>query len=675
MDAIRPAFIRQAVVLMDTIRVGSIFEHLSEALSHRIIVMSMRARLAAVWTVLIAFSIATIGVAQESRTWSDASGKFKIKAKFLSEEGGTVTLETEDGKELEIELKKLNSADQKIIADLKKEMSDSPFKSKENDPFKPKGTGTSKPSSKKESSSEPVTEMRVVTVDWTDADVIPLGGAGEEWNIEFPAANEFQFKSRVKTAALPAKSNFFEGIKGLAVNTVAKKAAVGFVLGEPKPRGTTRVVICDLETGKAGTPATAPGQMTPIALHDDGKQILMRREEWGMGNLDRLEVWTLKGSKAVKQVEVVPFADQNGGDKDIMWAEFIDADTLAFSSRGGRVALWKFPEMSPICYFETAVGAVPSLSPDRKYIAFSNGEQVGLFDVAKHEIAVQHPTPSKLQWPYMAFSPSGKRLGCVAFDKVLCWNAETGELINEIPANGANFHGQIDFPHDNFLLAGGKFLVDIDNQLKLWQYEGAEQLKTVGGWTFMATTDGSKPGSLLAAQLPHPGALDIQKKALTDPSLFVFKTGTKVKLDVNGITDPAARDQVLQALTKKLKDMDCTIGPDGTIDVVATVEGPKVREISFFSSGDYKMQEYVTALKFVYQGKVAWQSTSTNVPFMVHLKRGENMESHLRSLEKPQYGFYDGVHLPKFLQKPTQGTGPQAQHTIGQSRITTTGIR
>lgn len=635
--------------------------------------MLLRAPTIALWATLFVLALATGSFAQDLRTWSDASGKFKIKAKFLSEADGTVTLETDDGTELEIELKKLSSADQKAVADLKKEMSDNPFKSKESDPFKPKGSAKS--TSKGDDPPGLPAKLRVVTVDWTDAEVIPLGGNGEEWNITPEAVEAYQFKSRVKTVALPPKSNFFEGIKGLAVNPAAKKAAVGYVVGEPKPRGTTRVVICDLETGKAGTVASTQTQMTPIALHDDGKQILMRREEWGMGNLDRLEVWTLQGSKINKHVEVVPFDDAKGGDRDILWAEFIDAETLAFSSRGGRVALWKFPEMTPLCYFETVGGAVPALSPDRKYIAFCNGEQMGLFDVAKREVAVQRPTPSKLQWPYVAFSPSGKRIGCVAFDKVLCWNAETGELINEIPSNGAHFHGQIDFPHDNFLLAGGKFLVDIDNQLKLWQYDGAEQLHTAGGWTFMGTTDGSKPGSLLAAQLPHPVALDIQKKALTDPSLFVFRAGTKVKLDVNAITDAAAREKITQSLTKKLKEMDCTVGPDGTIDVIATMEGPKEREISFFSSGDYKMQEYVTVLKFVYQGKVAWQSTSTNVPFMVHLKRGENMESHLRSLEKPQYGFYDNVHLPKFLQKPTQGTGPQAQHTIGQSKITTTGIR
>ncbi len=625
--------------------------------------------------VAILLCITSLAEAQDARIWTDSTGKIKVKATFISEEGGTVTLETEDGKELEIELKKLSSADQKVVAELKKDSSDNPFKPKSDDPFKPKGSGSSKASTKKgDEEREPVGKSRVITVDWTEAEVITLGSGSDEWKLDVPATEESLFKGRVKNVALPAKTNFFEGIKGIAVNPVAKKAAVGYILGEPKPQGTTRVVICDLETGKAGTVATTLGQMTPIALHDDGKQLVMRREEWGFGNLDRMEVWTLRGSKINKLVEWVPYADLNGGDKDVLWAEFVDEETLATSSRNGRVALWKFPDITPICYFDTVGGAVPSLSPDRKLIAYSNGEHLGIFDVAKREVILQRPTPSKLQWPYVAFSPSGKRIGCIAFDKLLCWNTEDGELIHEIPANGANFHGAIDFPNDNFILAGGKILVDIDNQLKLWQYDGAEQLKTVGGLTFIAATDGSKPGVLLAGQLPHPAALDMQKKALTDPSLFVFKKGTTVKLDVNAISDPAAREKVTQSLTKKLKEMDCTVAPNGTIDLVATMEGPKEREIRFIATGDYKMQEYVTGLKFVYQGKVAWQTSSTNVPFMVSLKRGENMESHLRSLEKPQYGFYDGVSLPKFLQKPA-GNGPQALHTIGQSRVTTTGIR
>ena len=65
----------------------------------------------------------------------------------------------------------------------------------------------------------------------------------------------------------------------------------------------------------------------------------------------------------------------------------------------------------------------------------------------------------------------------------------------------------------------------------------------------------------------------------------------------------------------------------------------------------------------------------SNKPFFVQLKRGENMESYLRSCEKPNYEFFEQVQLPKFLQKPVTGQGAGNSLTLGQSRITPGGFR
>ncbi len=77
--------------------------------------------------------------AQDVRTWSDASGKFKIKGTFKGEKDGVVTIEQEDGEEIEIETKKLSASDQRLVLVLKKEVTDNPFKKKDEDPFKAKG--------------------------------------------------------------------------------------------------------------------------------------------------------------------------------------------------------------------------------------------------------------------------------------------------------------------------------------------------------------------------------------------------------------------------------------------------------------------------------------------------------------------------------------------------------
>jgi hypothetical protein len=402
----------------------------------------------------------------------------------------------------------------------------------------------------------------------------------------------------------------------------------------------------------------------------------MRSEEHGFGKLDRLEIWTLDGSDVEKQIAWSPYDDVQGPNRDVLWAEFIDADHLATSSRNGKVAIWKFPEIEPVCTFTTADGAIPALSPDRKLLAYCNGTEIGVFDIEKQEIVAQQPTPSRLQWSALAFSPSGRRIGCVAFDKVLVWDTATGKLENTIPCAGLPVHGGIDFPDDGFVLANGKFLIDIDHQLKFWTYNGADQVRSVGGWTFFGVTAGDRaPGALLAAQIPQPAALDLLKKALTDPNLFVLKAGTTVKLNLNGIPDAAQRDKVQQGLKKQLQAIECEVGDNGTIELQALVEGPKDRDISFRRSGDYKMKEYITRVRFVYQGQPAWEASATNVPFFVSLKKGENIGTYLSQHEKPEYGFFDRVELPKFIQKPAAGQGPARSLTLGQSQVTVNGIK
>src|SRR6476620_3756524 len=71
----------------------------------------------------------------ELRTWTDATGKFKVEARFVSQEKDKVTLKDKDGKLFEIEAKKLSAEDQKHLVELAK-MPPMP-----DDPFKPVGSG------------------------------------------------------------------------------------------------------------------------------------------------------------------------------------------------------------------------------------------------------------------------------------------------------------------------------------------------------------------------------------------------------------------------------------------------------------------------------------------------------------------------------------------------------
>ncbi|HVX13033.1 MAG TPA: SHD1 domain-containing protein [Pirellulales bacterium] len=619
--------------------------------------------------------------AEELRTWTDSTGKHKIKGSFVSLEDGTVTLEKDDGSTLEIELKKLSKADQKYVAEAVKSGGDNPFQTKDPNPFesktkkKPKKSKPTRPAEDEGDDDSGGGEPRALSIDYSSAEQVSLATT-ESWQIDVPAASD-SIASKLKTSPLPKKSSFFEGVKGIAVNRTCGKAAVVFAWDQPKPTGTTRVVLCDLATGKTTAPASAPVQMAPLAVHDDGRQIVMRRDEFGFGNQDRLEVWTLKGPRAERKVSWIPYEDTHGAGRDVLWGEFLDSSHLATSSRGGKVVIWSFPDLEPLTTFSLADSAVPGLSPDRKRLAYSTGKEVGIYDIVKGEVLAQQATPQQLQWPSLAFSPSGKKMACAAFDKVLIWDVASGELERTIPCTGIHVQGPIQFPDDHFVLVSGKFLLDIENQLKLWTYDGADQTVTTAGWTLFAVTDGEqKPGSLLAVQVPQPAAKNLLKQALTQPDLFVLRSGTTVKLNLNGLPDAGERERTRQALTERLEKIGCLAGENGTIELAASMEGPKDRDVRYmFGGGDYKMKEYTSRLKFVYQGQTAWETSSSNVPGVISLKQGENIGDKLREFEKPNYAFFQNVELPKFLQKPTQGKGPGGSLTLGQSRATTSGLQ
>ncbi len=619
-----------------------------------------RGSFAVTGVVTLLLALGGISWAEESRIWTDSTGKHKMEGKYAGMAGTKVKLELKTGKKMEIELNKLSAADKTYVETLD---ADNPFKTEGDDPFQPAAG---------EGEAMAPGQTRNVTVNWTDSEAILLDGS-EEWKAEVAPHPGFAVKP--KSVVLPPKTDFFEKTAGMAANAVAQKAVVCFRLGRDEKDSHVRLVMCDLQTGKTANIATAQALMSPIAMHDDGKQILMRHDGFGSGNQEVLELWTLKGKAVQKTLSWMPYDDDWKPNRDVVWADFVDADHLLTCSGNGKVAFWDLTTAKPLWHFETVGGAKPCLSGDRKTLGFCTGDKIGLFDIASRQVIGIAGTPNKLTWPITAFSPSGKRLACISQSRVLVWETATGKMLYDFDNPGLQLNWGIAFPDDNFLFGGNKYLIDLENQLKLWEYNGAEQMVQIGKYTLGALGAHNASGALFALELPHKEARDLLAKALTQPDLFVFREGTVVKIDVAGV--PAAdQAHVREALAKKLAELKCTVADTGTISLVATVTGPKERDISYMHSGDYKVQEYLTQLSFVYQGTSAWFASGSNVPGMLWLKKGENIEGVLRKAsEKPNINFYDGVILPKFLQKPTAGQGVNARQSLGGSQITTTGLK
>jgi hypothetical protein len=618
--------------------------------------MSPNSRMIFFWLFFVSIALirASASRAEELRTWRDSTGRFTLRAKLESVENGKVFLIRENGQRITIPIIKFSQADREYLA----KQQDGPLKA----------TGP-----KTEKTAE---QAHQIKVDWTSAKQVQLQTPDKVWNVTIPKTSDFDFHPR--TLPLPGKRDLLERLSGLAINPVAKKAVVGYQRDRHGRNEVaySRIFICNFERGGVLASVPVPGQMVPLALHDDGRRVLMRRDEGDFGKQDRLEIWSFQGKDVVPSLIWTPYADAvQGIDRDVTWAEFVDAKTLATASHGGKVALWDIAAAKPICYFQLDDGCKPTLSSDRKWIAFCSEKTVGIFDVGKREVIAAQETPRWLKWPLLAFSPSGRKIGCVTFDRILVWDTASGNLKKDFAVDGINLHGAIDYTDEDYILANNQYLIELDRHLKFWRYEHAEHLCTLGGKTCIACGGDRRGGALLAVKIPHPEAIAFLKKALNQSDLFIFHKGTPVRLDVSGI--PAQQqNRVSEAIAKKLKEMKCPIDSSGKIDVVALIEGPKTREVSYSFSGTHQFQEYTTWLKFLYQGQTLWETLGTNVPSVVNLKSGENLESRLREKsQEPNYSFFDQVTLPEFLQKPTGDQRFGGGHTFGSSRVTPQGLR
>ena len=67
---------------------------------------------------LLVALISSSAVAAGARTWTDSTGKHKIKAEFVELVDGTVTLLRDSGKQIKLPLAKLSAADRRLVAEL-----------------------------------------------------------------------------------------------------------------------------------------------------------------------------------------------------------------------------------------------------------------------------------------------------------------------------------------------------------------------------------------------------------------------------------------------------------------------------------------------------------------------------------------------------------------------------
>ncbi|HYW78356.1 MAG TPA: hypothetical protein VE890_02230, partial [Thermoguttaceae bacterium] len=423
----------------------------------------------------------------------------------------------------------------------------------------------------------------------------------------------------------------------------------------------------------------------PLALNDNGIQVLMRRNEFGFGKSDELELWNIGSSGVSKGIKWIPYDSLERSDRDVSWAAFLDNGRVATVNGSGHLVVWDVDTARPIYRLSTASRGVPALSPDRKHLAFVAAGQIGVLDVAKGKVVALRRSPERSAFPRLCFSPSGARLAYKDAGKLYVWDFATGELSYEVSMKQFSGNEAILAPSEEHVLVRSNCLFDLKSGAKLWKYEGHALADSLGGICWFVLSERDKgPGALVPLVLPQPGVMETLEQAMADPDFLVLKPGVTVKLNVDGLPVAADREKARAQLTEKLSTLGFKVDSNGTIELVATLEFGEPEEISYrsfgfgfsgppgSSSGTGKFRPYTFRLKFIYQEQTAWQTLGgqTSAPYSLDLKEGETIATALRRLEKPDYSFFERVELPESLMKPTGNSSG----TLGSSSITAYGL-
>src|SRR5262249_32739106 len=145
-------------------------------------------------------------------------------------------------------------------------------------------------------------------------------------------------------------------------------------------------------------------------------------------------------------------------------------------------------------------------------------------DLEKAQVLNRLSAPQQLNAPVLSFSATGKRLACTNFNKLYVWEFGTGQLYRDIDVPAA---GAARWPNDDDVLLAQGRLLDLQSQIPLWDYLGADNGPIFGGLTWCVVPEaGGKKEILVPAKLPHAVVKIALEKAQRDPNFFVIKPGT-----------------------------------------------------------------------------------------------------------------------------------------------------
>ena len=632
------------------------------------------------------------------RTWTDTTGTFKTKARFMALEGDELTLETEDGEQISLALEKLSAADQAMARKIAAKVGPAAPKAdaKGDNPFAAKPTPPMRPRSQPEPADEPNDEpaddapepVEVAIGEWRRCRTITVDPPAD-WSVPVDGG---VFPEKLASAPIPlpgppqGSDGFFEKIDGLHMARGGAKACAVIRNSPPTRAVTTTLSFVDLVGGKVEAPVRMPSRTKLVDVDRTGEFVLTVPDTTlVLGTTGPppppLGVWKVVGD-SLEPVRGWNPQDPNNIHKDTpSFARFIDADHVVCVNFPNKLSVWNVPEVRAIWTIELANGSEPVVSPGGKYLAAAVADRICLFDALTGKTAgCLQDVPGAIGT--LSFRPDGGQCAVVSPQRVVVWDLQTGKVYRDIAFSNYVPTGSVDWLYGGYLLCGGSSLVDLERRIVIWKYLSESAAGEPGGWGefggqfwYALQANGSQGRALYPAVLPHE---DVRRVAagLDPEQLLAVRPGAAFALDVRVQGDAAEQQQVQQALTARLQAAGMTVGQGAALVLQATTETGKSREMSYRAFGrplgeaeKVTITEQISRLKILEQGKLIWEGALYGGgPAFLEIKRGQTIQDALAPYQKPNLQYFSSVNLPRYVARTAEAGA------YGFSRYTPRGI-
>lgn len=479
-----------------------------------------------------------------------------------------------------------------------------------------------------------------------------------------------------------SSGQFFDHPEALLLSPAS---GIGAVLHFNAPPGNAsrqyRVERFDLKTGRSINVATLPLELQLLDLSADGRLLLARTGPFGPGNGARLDVWQIDGEQAAHVVTFMPFTARTGGEK-IVWAGFVGADHVIARSFDGELSCFEFRSATQVWSARAGLANNNALSPTGKYLAASTGKSIAILEPLSGKVLGGIDLDGRPAQA-LAFKPDGRQIAAAGQDEVAVWDlARAAAPVVDAWAVGAP--GQcVEWGGEGYLLLDHAHLVSMDKQLVVWTYQGVGSAmhgglaQTCNGRMYY-TADAASPGSPHRPVVPSVALPDDDVRsrlaAAGEPKL-ALRPGMSLSLVVR--VDRSIRQQLIDALTSKLKANGVDVAENSPVKLVVRDEPGETREVSYRRIGfralgqtdKVRVREIKRSIAIsVGDDTPAWQRGGTMMPpIFLSLKEGQSIEQAVDQAMKPSPRFYQDLRIPRLIPvqpegfgiTPLSGNGPQ----------------